>query len=72
MTGVLEAGDALLLYTDGVVETPGRDVSLGIDRLIGQAERAVMRGFHGTAASIVEGTRSGDDDDRALVLVWRT
>ena len=37
--GVLRRGDALMLYTDGLVETPTRDIGLGIDRLIGQAER---------------------------------
>ena len=36
-------GDALLLYTDGMVETPSRDIGLGIDRMVGQAER-LLRG----------------------------
>ena len=36
-------GDALLLYTDGMVETPTRDIGLGIDRMVGQAER-LLRG----------------------------
>ena len=72
VTGVLDRGDALLLYTDGLVEAPGRDVRLGIDRLMGQAERAMTRGFHGGAAAIVDGAPGGDADDRALVLLWRT
>jgi len=71
VTGRLDPGDALLVYTDGLVEAPGQDVELGIDRLMGQAERAMTRGFHGGAATIVDGAR-GDDDDRALVLIWRT
>jgi len=71
-TGLLQRGDALLLYTDGLVETPGRDLALGIDRLMGEAERLVRRGgFKGGADRIVDGTRSGENDDRALVLVWR-
>jgi hypothetical protein len=71
-TSLLQRGDALLIYTDGLVETPGRDLSLGIDRLMGQAERLVRRGgFKGGAARIVDGTRTGENDDRALVLVWR-
>jgi hypothetical protein len=70
--GVLERGDALLLYTDGLVENRGRDISLGIDRLVGQAERVLARGLHGGSATrIVDGTRSGENDDRALVLIWR-
>lgn len=70
--GVLEPGDALLLYTDGLVETRDRDIDSGIDRLIGQAERVMTRGFGGGATRIVDGTRSGEGDDRALVLVWRS
>jgi serine phosphatase RsbU (regulator of sigma subunit) len=70
--GLLRRGDALLMYTDGLVETPGRDLGLGIDRLMGQAERLVRRGgFRGGADRIVDGTRTGENDDRALVLLWR-
>jgi serine phosphatase RsbU (regulator of sigma subunit) len=70
--GRLERGDALLLYTDGLVETPGRDLDLGIDRLMGQAEKLVRRGqFRGGADWIVDGTRTDESDDRALVLLWR-
>jgi hypothetical protein len=70
--GVLNRGDALLLYTDGLVESPALDVGRGIDRLVGQAEIHLARGFAGGAARIVEGTRSGEGDDRALVLIWRS
>jgi Stage II sporulation protein E (SpoIIE) len=70
--GVLRRGDALLMYTDGLVETPGGDLTLGIDRLIGQAEKLVGRGgFRGGAERIVDGTRTGENDDRALVILWR-
>ena len=41
--GVMRPGDALLLYTDGMVETPHRDIVLGIDKMLGQAER-LLRG----------------------------
>src|SRR6202012_901508 len=37
--GVLRRGDALMLYTDGLVEAPGRDIDDGIDKLLGEAER---------------------------------
>ncbi|MFP5334834.1 MAG: PP2C family protein-serine/threonine phosphatase [Actinomycetes bacterium] len=71
-TGRLQRGDALLLYTDGLVETPGRDLGLGIDRLMGQAERLVRRGgFRGGAQWILDSTGAGENDDRALVLLWR-
>lgn len=72
VTGRLDRGDALLLYTDGLVEAPGRDLRLGIDRLLGQAEKVMTRGFHGGAAAIIDDAPGGDSDDRALVLVWRT
>jgi hypothetical protein len=37
--GMLRAGDALMLYTDGLVEVPGRDIDVGIDRLLGDEAR---------------------------------
>lgn len=71
-TDVLERGDALMLYTDGLVENRGRDIVLGIDRLLGQAERVLARGpYDGSASRIVDGTRCGENDDRALVLLRR-
>ena len=69
--GQLDRGDALMLYTDGLVEVPGRDLARGIDRLLGQAERVVTRGFAGGADALVQGASSGSADDRGLVLLWR-
>jgi hypothetical protein len=71
-TGTLRPGDALLLYTDGVVEDRGRDVELGLDRLLGAAESLVPRGdFTGGAGYLVDRVPARDDDDRAVVLIWR-
>jgi len=70
-TGSLQRGDALLLYTDGVVEIPGRDLDLGIDRMLGQAERLVRDGFAGGAQRIVASALAGETDDRAVMLIWR-
>lgn len=71
--GRLGPGDALLLYTDGVVEVPGRDIDVGLDRLLGAAERLVPRGgFAGGAERLVDEVARDAFDDRALVLVWRT
>jgi hypothetical protein len=68
--GRLLPGDALLLYTDGLVETPQRDISLGIDKLVGEAERLVPRGFAGGASRLVDRIDS-QRDDRALLLLHR-
>jgi hypothetical protein len=70
--GTLEPGDALLLYTDGLVEVPGRDLSLGIDKLLGEAERLIPRGFEGGGQVLVEQVAADSTDDRGLVLLWRT
>ncbi len=69
--GQLRRGDALLLYTDGVIETRTRDLNLGIDRMLGAAERLVSKGFTGGAARIGAASLAGETDDRAVVLIWR-
>jgi serine phosphatase RsbU (regulator of sigma subunit) len=68
--GVLRSGDALMLFTDGMVETRTTDMGIGIDRLIGQAERRLRSNFAGGAKTLVDSTGSRSDD-RALLLVWR-
>ncbi|MGW6982351.1 SpoIIE family protein phosphatase [Streptomyces sp. NPDC054932] len=40
----LEAGDHLLLYTDGLIELPGENMDRGLDRLAGAAARAMGGG----------------------------
>jgi hypothetical protein len=68
MRGRLGHNDALLLYTDGLVERPGRDISLGIDRLIGEGERLVRRGFAGSAKDLVDKLGASNDDCAVVVL----
>jgi hypothetical protein len=70
--GQLMAYDALLLYTDGLIEVPGRDLSLGIDRLLGAAEGLIPRGFADGAQAIVDAVAPTGNDDRAVVLLWRS
>ena len=70
-SGQLDRGDALLLYTDGVVETRTRDLTAGIDRMLGAAERLVSKGFTGGASRICAAALAGETDDRAVVLIWR-
>jgi hypothetical protein len=69
-SGEMRPGDALLLYTDGMVETRSRDISLGIDRMLGQSERLLRGEFEGGAKRLVEQLGSRNDD-RALLLVHR-
>lgn len=68
--GQLGVGDALLFYTDGMVEAPGRDLAEGIDRLRMQATRMASRGFADGAAQLLA-TASHRNDDRAVVLIDR-
>jgi serine phosphatase RsbU (regulator of sigma subunit) len=70
-TGRLEQGDALLLYTDGLLESPARDFEVGIDRLLGQAEALVTRGWRHGARKLVDTAGVARSDDRALVLIRR-
>ena len=46
--------DALLLYTDGMVEEPRRDIDLGIDRMLGEAEHLLRGSFDGAARRLVD------------------
>ncbi len=73
--GTLRSGDALLLYTDGLVEVPGRDIDAGIDRLLGEADRLVTTGFGVGADALVQTMvrgRGNNPDDCALALIWRS
>ncbi|MDR7255304.1 hypothetical protein J2X46_004306 [Nocardioides sp. BE266] len=69
-SGQMRPGDALLLYTDGMVETRNRDISLGIDKMLGQFERLLRGEFEGGASRLVEALGSRNDD-AALLLVHR-
>ncbi|MEP9381406.1 PP2C family protein-serine/threonine phosphatase [Nocardioides sp. KR10-350] len=66
--GVLGHGDSLMLYTDGMVEAPGRDIELGTQHLVTEAERLFATGSDRLSRRLVERLGS-KDDDRALVVV---
>jgi hypothetical protein len=71
--GVLRFGDALMLYTDGLVEGPGRDIDAGIDRLLGAADQLITGGIEMGAARLVQTVQGGgpNSDDCALAIIWR-
>lgn len=69
-TGLLARGDAMLLYTDGMVETPNRDYEMGIDRLIGKADHMIGGSFEESAARLIDQLDS-THDDRAVVVLHR-
>lgn len=66
--GVLRPGEALMFYTDGVVETRSLDVEVGIDWLRGAAKLAIAPGMAGAPARIMDQTETGEDDRAVLIL----
>jgi serine phosphatase RsbU (regulator of sigma subunit) len=72
VTGVMRLGDAVMLYTDGLIEIPGRDLEIGVDKLLGAVESLVVYGFVGGADRLLDAVAPGGADDRALVLLSRT
>jgi hypothetical protein len=71
---VLQRGDALMLYTDGLIEAPGRDIDAGTDRLLAEADEMLTSSFKTGAPALVTTMQQviGGSDDCALVLLWRT
>lgn len=68
--GTIAPGEALMLYTDGVVESRDHDVDAGVRFLQESAARSVRTGFHKAAARIVDDIKD-DDDDRAVLILHR-
>ena len=69
--GTLVVGDALLFYTDGVVESRTNDIEDGIRWLRETARGAVQHGFTGAAHRIIRKVANAADD-RAVLILSRT
>lgn len=69
--GQLRRGDALVLYSDGVIEARDTALDDGIDRMLGRAESYVTKGFEGLAQRLCDKGAAGHGDDRAVVTIWR-
>ncbi len=67
-TGRLEVGDALMFYTDGVVESRTQDFTAGIEWLRTEAATIVSAGFEQAPRRILKQVTSGDDDRAVLIL----
>ena len=70
VAGDLRPGDAVMMYTDGMVETRDKDIALGIDRMLGKSDQLLRGDFEGGAERLI-GSLGSRNDDRALVLVYR-
>jgi hypothetical protein len=69
--GRLRPGEALMFYTDGVIEGADKDLDRGIEWLRDVALSAVdVRGFSGLTRRVLKKVPRGDDD-RAMLLIER-
>jgi hypothetical protein len=68
--GRLLPDDALLMYTDGVVETVSRDIGSGIDKLAGRGQLLSTSGYDRAAQRLI-GDLATHNDDAAVVMVHR-
>lgn len=71
VTTTLERGDALLVYSDGVVEQRDVDLGEGIGSLCERLLALAPDERSGALPRLVEEGADGDADDRTALLLWR-
>lgn len=69
--GNLAMGDALMIYSDGIIESRGHDLTEGTDRMLGAATDAMVRDGRSVSDAVVSSARSGEADDRAVFVIMR-
>jgi len=72
--GELEPGDALLLFTDGLIERPGQSLEAGTQRLLDAAARLLEQEWVLSASAgerLVRSVAPAGGDDRAVLLLRR-
>ena len=67
-SGRIGWNNALMFYTDGVVESHSQDFTTGIEKLRVTAKKVVEGGFANASKRIMAGVESGDDDCAVLIL----
>ena len=58
--GVLSMGDALMIYSDGIIESRGHDLTEGTDRMLGAASGAMVRHGASITDAVISSARSGE------------
>lgn len=68
---VLEPGETVLLYTDGLVERRGEDIDVGLTRLAQEATALASGALSTALAALLLATRDEDRDDDATAVAVR-
>ncbi|URN18793.1 MULTISPECIES: SpoIIE family protein phosphatase [Streptomyces] len=70
-TAELPPGSTLMLYTDGLIEEPGRSLDEGLDRLRGHAAALAHRPVEAFADELLQRARPEQNEDDVALLVLR-